>query len=438
MGLSDYTKIAEIGKGSFGTVILTRCNKDKKKYVVKRIDLSQASKKERKNAMQEADLLSNLDHPNIVAHRESFLSANFLYIVMQYCEGGDLHKRIRKQFKQRRYFHETQVMGWFVQVSLAIQYLHSQNILHRDLKTQNIFLSKRDVVKVGDLGIARVLDSDDDMATTLTGTPYYMSPELFSKIPYNSKSDVWSLGCCMFEVATLRKAFNAKDYDSLAMKVVRGKVCRIPQVFPDEMNSLFHSMLEVEPENRPSVSEMLQLPFVQKHLNRLMDEFSSRKSSKPKERKSSATSVKTSSRQQMSMSPVTVQPSSSHKSSSSSIPPSSSLPSWKMSRSTTQMSSTENARSKWREVKKRQASLKQPVHEQRRDNEDDDDVWELSEEEEVEEEENEEGKNNEGGDNSNSDGRCDGEDDDNEIGLLQQQLGFNSSMVFDSSDVHSQ
>eukprot|EP00056_Hartaetosiga_gracilis_P000503 m.38666 g.38666 ORF g.38666 m.38666 type:complete len:110 (+) comp10233_c0_seq4:1136-1465(+) len=94
--------------------------------------------------------------------------------------------------------------------------------------------------------------------------------------------------------------------------------------------------------------------------------------------------------------------------------------------------------SKWREVKKRQASLKQPVHEQRRDNEDDDDVWELSEEEEVEEEENEEGKNNEGGDNSNSDGRCDGEDDDNEIGLLQQQLGFNSSMVFDSSDVHSQ
>eukprot|EP00055_Hartaetosiga_balthica_P006560 m.20807 g.20807 ORF g.20807 m.20807 type:complete len:416 (+) comp5286_c0_seq2:158-1405(+) len=414
MGLSDYTKISEIGKGSFGTVILTRCNKDKKKYVVKRIDLSKASKKEMKNALQEADLLSNLDHPNIVAHRESFLSANYLYIVMQYCEGGDLHKRIRRQFKERKYFPETQVMDWFVQISLALQYLHSRNILHRDLKTQNIFLSKRDVVKVGDLGIARVLDSDNDMATTLTGTPYYMSPELFSKIPYNNKSDIWSLGCCMFEVATLRKAFNAKDYDSLAMKVVRGKVCRLPQAFPENMNNLFHSMLEVEPERRPSVGEMLQTPYVQGHLNRLMKEFSSRKKGpkQSKERSTSSSSTSSSAshqRQTMSMSPITI-PSTKKPTSSSSL---ASNP----TKSNSSLS-MEEARRIRREEKKQSAKKQQKL-----EDDDVDDEWELSDSDADED-----------ADNVVEADDDDEEEDGGDDELVELQLKFNSS-ILDTSDM---
>jgi NIMA (never in mitosis gene a)-related kinase len=92
------------------------------------------------------------------------------------------------------------------------------------LKTQNIFLTKNKIIKVGDLGIARVLKSNNDMATTIIGTPYYMSPELFTNKPYNSKSDVWALGCCVYEMTTLRHAFNAKDMTSLVLKITRGKV----------------------------------------------------------------------------------------------------------------------------------------------------------------------------------------------------------------------
>ena len=205
MGLADYIKKREIGKGSFGVVFLTVCKHDRKrvraealerkkrekrastrththvhtlslplalstpplsfylcvpvfpstmslrlKYVIKRIALQRATEKERRNAFQEAKLLSSLKHPNIVAHRESFISKDnsYLYIAMQYCEGGDLYTRLRQQAETGHLLPETQIMDWFVQIGLAIQYLHDKNIMHRDLKTQNVFLTKKQVVKV--------------------------------------------------------------------------------------------------------------------------------------------------------------------------------------------------------------------------------------------------------------------------------------------------
>ncbi|EGD82718.1 NEK protein kinase [Salpingoeca rosetta] len=279
MGLADYIKKREIGKGSFGVVFLTECKHDRKRYVVKRIALERATTKEQRNAFQEAKLLSTLNHPNIVSHRESFISKDnaFLYIVMQYCEGGDLYTRLRQQAATGHLLPETQIMDWFVQIGLALQYLHDKNIMHRDLKTQNIFLTKKQVVKVGDLGIARVLDSEDDMATTVTGTPYYMSPELYARVPYNIKSDVWSFGCVMYEVATLKKAFNAKDYNALAFKVSKGQIQRLPSAYPDDMDTLFASMLAVEPDDRPTVKEILGSPYARKHMHRFVQQFAQRK-----------------------------------------------------------------------------------------------------------------------------------------------------------------
>ncbi|RMC00021.1 hypothetical protein DUI87_23430 [Hirundo rustica rustica] len=222
MSLAAYCFLRAVGKGSYGEVSLARHRQDRKQYVIKKLNLRSASSRERRAAEQEAQLLSQLRHPNIVTYRESWQGNDgHLYIVMGFCEGGDLYHKLKEQ--KGKLLPENQVVEWFVQISMALQYLHEKHILHRDLKTQNIFLTRTNIIKVGDLGIAKVLENQYDMASTLIGTPYYMSPELFSNKPYNYKSDVWALGCCVYEMATLKHAFNAKDMNSLAYRIIEGK-----------------------------------------------------------------------------------------------------------------------------------------------------------------------------------------------------------------------
>ncbi|XP_021349769.1 serine/threonine-protein kinase Nek4-like isoform X2 [Mizuhopecten yessoensis] len=269
-GLEMFDLIKQIGKGSYGEVTLARHKRDKKQYVLKKINLKKASKRERSSAEQEAKLLSKLKHPNIVSYKDSFEKDGTLFIAMQYCEGGDLYNKLKENKGQA--LEERQVVEWFVQIAMALQYMHERNILHRDLKTQNIFLTKSKIIKVGDLGIARVLDSSSDMATTLIGTPYYMSPELFSNKPYNHKSDVWALGCCVYEMATLKHAFNAKDMNSLVYKILRGKMPPMPKQYTPELLQIIKNMLHQDPEKRPTVNRILRDSYIKKNISIFLEE----------------------------------------------------------------------------------------------------------------------------------------------------------------------
>lgn len=269
-GLDMFELIKQIGKGSYGEVTLARHKRDKKQYVLKKINLKKASKRERSSAEQEAKLLSKLKHPNIVSYKDSFEKEGTLFIAMQYCEGGDLYTKLKENKGQA--LDERQVVEWFVQIAMALQYMHERNILHRDLKTQNIFLTKSKIIKVGDLGIARVLDSSSDMATTLIGTPYYMSPELFSNKPYNHKSDVWALGCCVYEMATLKHAFNAKDMNSLVYKILRGKMPPMPKQYTPELLQIIKNMLHQDPEKRPTVNRILRDSYIKKNISIFLEE----------------------------------------------------------------------------------------------------------------------------------------------------------------------
>ena len=102
-------------------------------------------------------------------------------------------------------------MNWFVQICFAIKYIHDKNILHRDLKLSNIFLSSNGDINLGDFGIAKVLDNSDEFAKTIVGTPYYLSPEICLRRPYNQKSDIWSLGCILYELMNMKHAFEASS-----------------------------------------------------------------------------------------------------------------------------------------------------------------------------------------------------------------------------------
>uniref|UniRef100_A0A1I8G6F9 non-specific serine/threonine protein kinase n=1 Tax=Macrostomum lignano TaxID=282301 RepID=A0A1I8G6F9_9PLAT len=267
--LGEYQLIKQIGKGSYGEVWLSKHQKDRRQYVLKKISLVNASQKERKSAEQECKLLSQLKHPNIVGYRDSFELEGILYIVMAYCEGGDVYTKLKEQ--KGVPLPERQIVEWFVQVAMALQYMHERNILHRDLKTQNIFLTRSKIIKVGDLGIARVLDSSNDMAKTLIGTPYYMSPELFSNKPYNHKSDVWALGCCVYEMATLKHAFNARDFSSLSYKILKGRTPDMPTQYSSELLELMRSMLNLSPEKRPSVNRILRDPFIRRSIQLFLE-----------------------------------------------------------------------------------------------------------------------------------------------------------------------
>ncbi|XP_026976882.1 serine/threonine-protein kinase Nek4 isoform X5 [Sagmatias obliquidens] len=270
MPLTAYCYLRVVGRGSYGEVTLVRHRRDGRQYVIKKLNLRNASSRERQAAEQEAQLLSQLKHPNIVTYKESWEGGDgLLYIVMGFCEGGDLYRKLKEQ--KGRLLSESQVVEWFVQIAMALQYLHEKHILHRDLKTQNVFLTRKNIIKVGDLGIARVLENHCDMASTLIGTPYYMSPELFSNKPYNYKSDVWALGCCVYEMATLKHAFNAKDMNSLVYRIIEGKLPPMPKDYSPELAEIIRTMLSKRPEERPSVRSILRQPYIKRQISLFLE-----------------------------------------------------------------------------------------------------------------------------------------------------------------------
>ena len=154
--METYTKIRLLGKGSFGKAFLVQCKSDGSYAVIKKIDLKAMSEEERKEAYREAKILEVLNHPNIIQFKEVYKTKRGeLCIVMGYADGGDLNQRIKEAAAP---FNEDRILSWFTQICLAMKHIHDRKILHRDLKSQNIFLTGKNIVKLGDFGIARVLN----------------------------------------------------------------------------------------------------------------------------------------------------------------------------------------------------------------------------------------------------------------------------------------
>ena len=180
------------------------------------------SQKEKEEANKECDVLRRMCHPNICSFRSSFLDRGKLYIEMDYCDGGDLAKVLERQDKSRP-LDEKRVLDWFVQLCMALDHVHSKKVLHRDIKAQNVFLTRGGMIKLGDFGISRVLVSTLEQASTAVGTPFYLSPEIARGRKYNAKTDVWSLGVLLYELLTFRHPFNGVSIDALIRKILAGR-----------------------------------------------------------------------------------------------------------------------------------------------------------------------------------------------------------------------
>ena len=275
----DYEELEVLGEGSYGKIYKVRERTGEKEYsgcmkafgtkvcVIKTLDTSKL--RADYEAIGEINVMARMDSPYIVKYYDSFITQKKkVNIVMEFCEHGDLHKLLRKRRdlldeSKHKYLTENIVWKFFIQISIGLYHMHSQNILHRDLKTLNIFLTKENKVKIGDLGVAKIMENSENFATSKVGTPYYLSPEVCEDRPYNNKSDIWSLGCILYELCTLKHPFEAKTQAALLLKIIRGKYVSIPRCYSRHLAEIIHSCLMKDFKKRPSIQNILLMDIVQ-------------------------------------------------------------------------------------------------------------------------------------------------------------------------------
>jgi serine/threonine protein kinase len=291
--LADFSFEGRLGKGSFGEVHKVTRRVDGRTYVMKQIEIGGLSAREQRDAINEVHVMASLSHPFVVRYFDSFLDAETgtLCIVMEACE-GDLQKYLKQCAAAPSPRHpafplpEALVWAIFVQTLLGLAYLHSRRTLHRDLKSANIFLTGLagggggvggsgggvgsgpgwfPGLKIGDLGVARVLGTDSNFAKTVVGTPYYLSPELCEDKPYNEKSDIWALGCVLYELCTGRHPFDARNQGALILKIIQGNYPPVPDTYSAHLRGLVGRLLTRDTRRRPTALEVLADPIVAKH-----------------------------------------------------------------------------------------------------------------------------------------------------------------------------
>lgn len=288
--MQRYEKVNKIGSGSFGTAWLVRSIQSQRKYVIKEMRMTaDLTPQERERILNEVNIIKSCCHVNIIRYKEYFVineslksqpqsaskdihsNVPVICIVMEYADSGDLQDCIRRYREKSSYLPEDLVRNWLVQILFALQYLHKKSILHRDLKTQNIFMTSNRLLKIGDFGISKTLSHDNDFATTAIGTPQQLSPEIIKRQKYDYKTDIWGLGCVLYEMCTLNAAFTGSDLASLFENITRGTYRPLSPHYSQSLAELVKVMLRPDPNRRPTVGQILAAKVLQDDVVRYME-----------------------------------------------------------------------------------------------------------------------------------------------------------------------
>ena len=269
--MDQYRVLDLVGKGSFGVVRKIQRRSDGRILVWKELNYGSMSDKEKQLVVSEVNILRELRHPHILRYYDRIIDkpTTKLFVITEYCEGGDLGKLIKRYRAKAGKIDEQRIWKYFAQIIMALSACHRRKekgilkpILHRDIKPANVFLDRHGNVKMGDFGLARELSSQSKFARTNVGTPYYMSPEQTNGLKYDERSDIWAVGCVLYELAALRPPFQARNQVALAMKINAGKFDRIPMHYSDDLHRAIRWMLHINLKNRPRVEECQSIPQV--------------------------------------------------------------------------------------------------------------------------------------------------------------------------------
>ena len=257
--MERFKIIGKIGEGAYSTVLTVKRLEDDKIYALKKVKIKKLSPKEKNNALNEVRILASVNSPYIISYKESFIDETdqTLCIVMEYADDGDLFEKIKFYKKNKTIFMEEDIWRIFIQITKGLHDLHEYNILHRDLKSANVFLFRDGTAKLGDLNVSKI--TCRGVGCTQTGTPYYASPEIWKDNPYNLKSDIWSLGCVFYELIMLKTPFRGESMKDLYKKVMKGEYPPIPKTFSNKFQIVIDRILKVKPEERPDTNEILEM-----------------------------------------------------------------------------------------------------------------------------------------------------------------------------------
>ena len=282
--MKDYEKMQTLGNGAFGEVWLVRSRKNHQLYAIKVIDQESENSKYSKN-----EIKYKINHPNIARLYYHFMEAKFLYIVMEYVNGGNLAECLNKH--RNKYgvpFPEEIVQHLMKQILQAVDFLHSKEIVHRDLKLENIMVHfdnendrqncnmLKSKVKIVDFGLCTHLNKDK-LITSIKGTINNIDPYLVqhciksaqnlresNRKSYNEKCDIWSIGTVCYELAIGKKVFEVKNINELCNKIQVGKF-KLPKTLSFEIISFLNSMLVFDPNERSSAKELLNHIFIKQN-----------------------------------------------------------------------------------------------------------------------------------------------------------------------------
>ena len=257
--LSDFEIIKELGKGSYGTVYKVKSLLNSNVYVMKKMEIKHLKHQQQLECYREVSILKKVSHQNIIQYYSSFLEEEILYLIMEYAELGDLYSLIKHYKKHSKYFDEIDIWKISLEILSGLEYLHSQKIIHRDIKCLNLFITKDRHVKIGDLGVSTITSGIDNLHYTRVGTPLYLSPELVKQKPYDYKTDIWSFGCSLYHLASLEPPFIGNNLIALGNNIVKGIPKSLPQQYSNELKAFIDKLLEKRPENRPSAKEAIDM-----------------------------------------------------------------------------------------------------------------------------------------------------------------------------------
>ena len=263
--MENFEIICKLGKGGFSKVYKVKRKIDNEIYALKKVQILNLSEKQKLSSLNEIRVLASIKNKHIIDYKEAFIDEKdcTLCLITEFADRGDLEKRIKEQKEKGNYFKEEDIWKVFIQIVKGLKALHDMGIMHRDIKSSNIFLFSNGIAKLGDLNVCKIL-SNDSLGHTQAGTPAYAAPEVWMEKPYGLKSDIWSLGCVLYEMVTLKCPFREDNMVKLYNKVLVGEYKKIPNNFSYEIKWIIEQMINSEINKRFSCDEILNCEYVKK------------------------------------------------------------------------------------------------------------------------------------------------------------------------------